>query len=830
MKSGYTQGSVVPEPRPTTPWRRGKSFFSTLMTLFVLTGAVLSVNTLLVPPATAKAASQNVLATTNTLATAVTAPAFNNVGIGAKPNFTAANLDGGGYSYSYDALKSVKLVAGNSFAYDGLQLTWPDVKHDTAPSTSDNWQANGQTLPLSATGAHKVGFIGAATGGAISGNAVVAYSDNSTQSLALGFSDWTLGAGSQVPAYNNKIFSAQPIRNTKSGEQTRKTYLFYVSIQLDANKTPVSVTLPTLNGTSKLHVFAYSNTTAPDYGYNNVSISDDAYTTAGNFDGLGNSYSSTYSVVPGATTGYSYVFSTDETKAFKPAMEFSWPDVPPGAPDNYQANGQTIPVTPVANAAKIGFVGAATGGPSYGTAYINYSDGTRQQFTMGFSDWTLNSSTQVPSFGNTSYIYSGDATYYNTSSGQKTARAFKFYSDLNLQAGKTMTGVTLPASTNQGQIHVFTIATAVSGYYDNVGTTDSYSAANGNFDGANRSYSDEALKSAGITYSEYGSLNPFRVNGIDFYSQYEMNPDNWIADGQEIAVDPLKSGATGLGFVGAATNGGSTGKGLITYTDGTTQEYTLSFTDWWASTTQYGNSVVAKMPYLNSASGKQNVQNRLYYADVNLQRGKTIAHLQLPVTTGGQMHIFAVGERTGIYNNTGISSVNAPKTGNLDGGGYSYSMQALNLSRINATTPFALNGYSFSFSNKISEPAILAGNADNFKATGQTILLTPQSASNIGFILSSIGGGASGTATLTYDDGTTQDITLGSADWCDSSTISKYNVSVAATMAYRNAVGGQQSLTNYLYHSSFSLNASKRVVSITLPDQGQLHIFSIAFK
>lgn len=830
MNSAHEQGSVLPELRPKTSHRRGRSLLSSFLALIVLAGVVFSADALMAQPASAKATVKDVRQTSHAMNANV--PAFNNIGISAQTNVTAANFDGAGNSYSYDALNQAGMEAGVSFAFDGLQFSWPDIKHDTAPSVNDNWQANGQVLPLSDTGAHKVGFIGSASNGAVSGNALITYSDNSTQSVPLGFSDWTLARSTLAPSHGNKIFSVQPTRNSQGGAQSIKLYLFYASMPLDANKTPVSVTLPTLSGKPQIHVFAYSNTAAPDYGYNNVSMSNDAYTTAGNFDGTGNSYSVEASLMkPGSVYNYNYLVNTDAgIQAFKHAMEFRWPDVPAGTPDNYQANGQTISVTPVANAIKMGFVGAATGGPSYGTAYVDYTDGTRQAFTLGFSDWTLNGSTQTPSFGNRDFF---TRSYHNTPTGKQTASTYLFYAEVDLQSGKTVTGVTLPDSTNQGQIHVFSIATGTAGYFDNVGISDAYNNDYifGNLDGANHSYAQQGLVDAGVSFSEYGE-QPFKMNGIDFYIEPPdpTFPDNWIANGQQIDINVIPKIATGLGFIGAATNGGSTGKGLITYTDGTTQEYTLSFSDWCAPTVQYGNTVVATMSYRNTPSGRQNVKNRLYYADVNLQKGKTVANVQLPTTTGGQMHIFAVGERYGNYNNTGISSDSATKLANLDGVGNSYSEQALKLNNITGSALYTQDGFSFDFG---SSGSTFSGSPNNYAATGQTIdlkYLSPLTASNIGFILSSTNGGSSGTATITYYDGTTQNITIGASDWCDKSTIGAYNVSVAATMSYRNTVSGQLTRTNYLYFSSFAINASKRVVAITLPNLNQLHVFSIAFK
>ena len=60
-------------------------------------------------------------------------------------------------------------------------------------------------------------------------------------------------------------------------------------------------------------------------------------------------------------------------------------------------------------------------------------------------------------------------------------------------------------------------------------------------------------------------------------------------------------GATRLGFLGMANHGPSTGQGTIRYTDGSTQPYTLGFSDWTGSggVLAPGTRVVVVMPYLS---------------------------------------------------------------------------------------------------------------------------------------------------------------------------------------------------------------------------------------
>ena len=113
----------------------------------------------------------------------------------------------------------------------------------------------------------------------------------------------------------------------------------------------------------------------------------------------------------------------------------TWPDSPPGYPDNVVANGQTIPVTPVAGAARIAFLGAATNGPSQGAVTLTYSDGSTQQFELGLSDWTLDANNAQPSFGN---LKAFSTTYRNCGCGSDTVDTYVFYAALPLDPSKTL--------------------------------------------------------------------------------------------------------------------------------------------------------------------------------------------------------------------------------------------------------------------------------------------------------------------------------------------------------------------------------------------------------
>jgi len=179
---------------------------------------------------------------------------------------------------------------------------------------------------------------------------------------------------------------------------------------------------------------------------NNAGISDDSNQGSASFDTSGFSYSAEALAAKGYTPG-----ATVSVNGFS----YVWPNVASGLNDNVVASGQTIQVTGKAGASQLSFLGSSTNGPSTGTLTITYTDGTTQTATIGFTDWTLNGGGAALSYSN---IVACTMTYRNSSSGtsqQITTDVFAT-TPIALNTSKQIASITLPASVNQGLIHIFT--------------------------------------------------------------------------------------------------------------------------------------------------------------------------------------------------------------------------------------------------------------------------------------------------------------------------------------------------------------------------------------
>ncbi len=120
--------------------------------------------------------------------------------------------------------------------------------------------------------------------------------------------------------------------------------------------------------------------------------------------------------------------------------------------------------------------------------------------------------------------------------------------------------------------------------------------------------------------------------------------DNVVAEGQTFA---LSGSGTTLGLLGTGDYGTASGTGTIVYTDGTTQQFALTFSDWWANQASPGGDILTTLPYINNPGGQQNQHVSVYYAGIPLQQGKTVQYVTLPDVSSGvaagttAMHIFA---------------------------------------------------------------------------------------------------------------------------------------------------------------------------------------------
>jgi hypothetical protein len=175
------------------------------------------------------------------------ASAFNNIAVTDETNTGPGNFDGGGDSYSAQALASEAGVQpGDTINAQGATFTWPN----TPAGTADNVAGSGATILLSGQGS-KLAFLGSEAG-FTSDTVMVTYTDGSATTGTLGFPNWCCD---DPTSYGSVPVLVTDHRNTQSGPANFGiSYdVFYNSIAIDPSKTVASVTLPE---EPVIHVFA----------------------------------------------------------------------------------------------------------------------------------------------------------------------------------------------------------------------------------------------------------------------------------------------------------------------------------------------------------------------------------------------------------------------------------------------------------------------------------------------------------------------------------------------------------------------------------------------
>ena len=126
-----------------------------------------------------------------------------------EPDFTAANFDGAGNTYSAQALTAAGLAAGAAVTHDGITFTWPDVP----PGQPDNVVAQGQTILLSGSGT-TLGFLGAGSPGDESGTGPCT---TPTATRAASPSRWKTTCATCMPAESQISKSSSGTRRPRNG-------------------------------------------------------------------------------------------------------------------------------------------------------------------------------------------------------------------------------------------------------------------------------------------------------------------------------------------------------------------------------------------------------------------------------------------------------------------------------------------------------------------------------------------------------------------------------------------------------------------------------------
>ncbi len=237
-------------------------------------------------------------------------------------------------------------------------------------------------------------------------------------------------------------------------------------------------------------------------------------------------------------------------------------------------------------------------------------------------------------------------------------------------------------------------------------------------------------------------------------------------------------------------------------------------------------------PYVQSATWNSSAWNNAYVPSGALTSGGTLAF-----TLGTSANTsWASGSSSAppsypgspTYSNVAISDDSSSSSADFDGVGNSYSAQALAAAGLTPGGHVTAGGASFTW------PNVASGQRDDYVANGQTV--SASGSGSISFLGSANHGPSTGTATVHYNDGSTQNVQITFSDWTlngGSATPAAGNAT-AATAAYRNRAGTTtEAVKTYVFATApIALASGKTVTSVRLPSDtntGGLHVFAVGF-
>ena len=398
---------------------------------------------------------------------------------------------------------------------------------------------------------------------------------------------------------------------------TTSTSVVFDGLTLGAGPTYFTVSSANFAGVGALagHQIDAAGNTIPQQPYTAPGISTDGTSFATN--GLDdNGYAYSWQAMGNAATGGMRVGSL-----------LAWNGVSfnlavPNQPKSFWAAGQTI------NVAQGGYntlnlAGAGVNGSQQNQDIrLNFTDGSSVVWIQSFSDWG-----SPQNYGHEAIV--STQSYRNTSTGGTNQFTNHIYGySYPIPAGKTLASITLPYNTN---VRLLDVQMSNSTPVNLSGAYTSWGIANGNTQVANR----QGFDGGGYYYYSGNLQSTVSWSGSTFNFGPVPNSNNGQnnfvqAKGQTIS---LPQGDYGwLYLAGAAANGSQQNQQItLTFTDGTTEGWTQSFSDWTGPQNYAKEAIIQKQSErVNQVGNVHSETNYVYGYAYQIPAGKTIASIKLP--------------------------------------------------------------------------------------------------------------------------------------------------------------------------------------------------------
>ena len=173
------------------------------------------------------------------------------------------------------------------------------------------------------------------------------------------------------------------------------------------------------------------------------------------------------------------------------------------------------------------------------------------------------------------------------------------------------------------------------------------------------------------------------------------------------------------------------------------------------------------------------------------------------------------------FDNVGVTSPDDVAPGDFDGDGNTFSAEQLAAGRRHPRrADHRRRRHLHLADGRPRAPRQRGGSGATFTFTGH--------GSKLAFLGSGIGDDA-GTVTVTYTDGTTDTGSLGFPNWSFSDPTEFGSVLAVSTQGRNTQAGYADSQYAYrLFYNSIAINPDKTIATVTLPDNGNAHVFAVA--
>ena len=341
-------------------------------------------------------------------------------------------------------------------------------------------------------------------------------------------------------------------------------------------------------------------------------------------------------------------------------------------------------------------------------------------------------------------------------------------------------------------------------------------------------FTDLGLDGDGYALSETLLTRARVLNGIRYGLGAPNTLDALYGTGQTIALPAGRYKS--LRLLGTGIQGDQANQTItVRYADGSTEKLTASFSDWFSPSVNVNESEAIAMPYRLTATGTTDArQFNVYGYTLLLNSNKPVKSMTLPAnrnlillaatlteeTMGEQVNLASAYNATGLYTDGTTFGADA----GIDAGGAAFSANLLNLPTAGEALTVQNTAYHVAGSNV---PNIVYG-------AGQTIALPAGFYTDLKLLGTGVQGNqADQMITVHYTDGSHQAISQGFSDW--SAPAGYANESVAIKTAYRDYYDGTQDAQAFnVYTYDLKLNPSKRVKSVTLPNNRYVTLLSIS--